>query len=826
MRKIGLLLLFVLSVGSIIAQDLSKLTPEQLALYKKYTSGNTSTKNAMISDTVPERTMSPESKQGYPVDETNQKYKTDETNQKYNADETNQKSLIDYIKFKTAKPKLKVFGSEIFSKQNLTFEPRLNIPTPPYYILGTYDEMNVDISGNYDVNYKVKVNPDGTVRIPNLGPIKVSGLTIEDASRLIKNQVSKIYAGVSSGATRVNVSLGNIRSIRVTVIGEAFRPGSYTVPSLATAFNALYACGGPGEFGSMRDIKVIRHGKMIADIDVYNFLLDGSLKNNVALQDEDVIKVEPTRLRISIEGAVKHGGIFEALDGETLQQLVRFTGGFADNAYKGRITVFRLTEKEKTVVDVIENEIPTFKLKSGDSCSVSTTFDKYDNRVDIKGSVYRPGAYALEPGLTVKKLIEKAAGVKEEAYLNMAYITRKKENQIPEIIGFNLGEVLNGNAPDVLLQKDDSVAIRSLFEYREGQSVTITGEVKMPGVYPLIQNITLKDLIFKARGFTELASTDSIELIRPIKNQDSLLVSNRKSFVLKFALDKDLNFKKGMGDILLENGDQVVVRSISGFEGLRMVTVDGEVIHPGSYNITSKSERISDVIRRAGGFTHYAYPLGAYLIRTEKLNAVEQKLNKIIEENSKEQLGDKANKNVDVKMLKETGTNSIQNLDSLKKNLSGANSVKKIFTQEGIVGINLTEIMNNPGGKYDLILEEGDIINVPRELQTVRVLGKVLFPTYVYYDQNLKFKDYISNAGGFSQNANRSKAFVIYPNGTAKSTRNVLGILVYPNVKPGSRIVIPEIPIELKNNLTPGEIISIMSSVSSVAALIYSVVRK
>ena len=727
----------------------------------------------------------------------------------------------------TTKPT--VFGSYLFSSQNLTFEPKLNIATPPSYILGTYDELIIDISGLYDVNYKLKVSPEGLIRIPNVSPIKVAGLSISSATKTIKNAISKFYSGVSTGETNVNISLGSIRSIRVTVVGEAVRPGTYTLPSLATAFNALYACGGPNDIGTMRNVRVIRAGKVVAKLDVYRFLVDGLLIDNIALQDEDIISIDPYKVRVTINGAVKHSGIFEGLQGETLQNIVRYAGGYSDNAYKDKLTAYRLTGKEKTVIDVTEKQITNFAVKSGDSILVSSTLNRFNNRVDIKGSVFRPGVYALEPGLTVKQLIAKAAGVKEDAYLNMAYITRKKENQIPQIIGFNLGEVLNGTSTDILLQKDDQLEIKSLFEFREGQSVSILGAVKSPGTFPLIENITLKDLIFKAKGFTEMASTDSVELVRIIKDQATLLNTNQKTTVQKFALDKDLNFKSGSGDILLENGDQVIVRAISGYEGIRMVRVEGEVFHPGSYNIKNKAERISDVVKRAGGFTKYAYPVGAFLIRSESTNAIEQKLNKIMQENSKNQLENQANKTLDASMLKAAGATTVQGytaMDSIQKKLSGSDVVLKIFNPEGVVGLNLNEIMIHPGGKFDLKLEEGDIIYIPRELQTVRVLGQVLFPTIVRYDNTMCLSDYVNNSGGFSINANKSKVFVLYANGTAKSTKSFLGIRTYPKIDPGARIVVPEKPIEIQTKLSTAETVAILTSISSVVALMYSILKK
>lgn len=794
MNRFRLLFISLLVAGSLIAQDLSKLTPEQIEMYKKYISGSSITKTASANENSYEKRI-----------------------------------VVDSIDNDIDINKSGIFGSQLFTKKNLTFEPNLNIPTPQNYILGANDELNVDISGLYDASYKLKVSADGTIRIPSVGIIKVGRTSIASATRNIKSQIAKVYMGVGSGETHVNVTLGNIRSIRVTIIGEAVRPGTYTLPSLATAFNALYVCGGPNEVGSMRLIKVIRAGKTIANIDIYNFITKGVLEGDVVLQDDDIIKIEPYGIRTTIFGGVKHTGKFEVLPQETVEELINYAGGFADDAFTGKITVMRLTAKEKTVVDVDEKLFPSFYLKSGDSIFIWNKYQKYDNRVDIRGSVYRPGAYALENGLTLTQLIAKADGVKEDAYLNVATLTRKKENRIPEIIGFNLGDVLSGKVPDILLQKDDRIDIGSLFEYREGESVSVWGAVKSPGNFPLIENITLKDLIFRAKGFTEMALTDSVELIRIQKNPDSLMLTNRKSTVMKFSLDKDLNFKEGSTNVLLENGDQIIVRTISGYEPIRMVRVDGEVLYPGNYNIINKAERISDVLKRAGGINAYANSRDAFLIRTERTNPIERRLNLILSENIKNQLESQAGNKIDATTLKSAGINSPEKLlafDSIQSKLTGGTMVGEVFNPEGIVGIDLSEILKDQGSINDLILEDGDIIYIPREVQTVRVVGQVLFPTLIRYDNGASLSDYINNAGGFSERANKKKIFVLYANGTAQSTKSFLGIRSYPPVKPGSRIIIPEKPLEIKNRLSAGEMVSILTSVTSVTALVYSILKK
>lgn len=801
--KLKILLFSLFTVVTLFAQDLSKidlskLTPEQVEMYKKYMASKSAATGVATQA-------------------------NDAGNQ-----ENRKVATTDSVKITpAAKINGNFFGSYLFNTQNLTFEPKLNIPTPANYVLGAYDELIVDISGLYEANYKLKVSPEGTIRIPNIGPVKVAGKTVEESSRSIRNEVSRVYQGVGSGETRVNITLGNIRSISVSIIGEVVRPGTYTLPSLATAFNALYACGGPSETGSMRQVNVIRNGKKIATIDVYRFLTDGVLQNNVLLHDGDVIKVDAYKIRVNLRGAVKQPSRFEGVEGETLGDLIRYSGGFADDAYTQVATVVRISDNQKKVIDVLQQDYKNFKIKSGDDFYISANTDKFKNRVEIAGSVNRPGMYALETSATVRQLLENAAGLKEDAFLNMAIITRKRDNQIPELINFNLGDVISGKKPDVQLQRDDKVEIKSLFEYREGYKVSIAGEVKSPGTYPLIENLTLIDLILKARGFTEAAATDSIELIRIIKDKNQLLAGNVKTIVRKFKIDKMLDMNSSDGKIVLENGDQVVVRRITGFEPIRMVKVDGEVLRPGDYNITSKTEYLSDLIKRAGGFTQYAYPAGAFLIRNLKLDNSQLKLNNFLSETAKSQIQKSTSSEIDANLLQQVGLNSIKGvaaLDSLQEKLNGTDIVNEIEKSEGLVGIDLSQIMRNPRGKNDLILEEGDVIYIPRELQTVRVMGEVFFPTYVRYDRTSCLKDYLNSAGGTSNKALKSKIFVLYPNGTSKSTRSFLFLRFYPRVLPGSQILVPQKQIDIRQKMTTGETISVLSSVTSVAALVYSLV--
>lgn len=834
MNKIVLTLIASFFLSSLVAQSFNNLTPEQLEMYQKYKSQNNNTTNSnqyeeenvdrsMSENPDQERKNKKISKDNYNVGlkQLEEEEVSDTLNTEAYYDEKGNR--INPFKKKKLPIPLEIFGTHIFKTQNLTFEPKLNIPTPPKYILGASDEVIIDISGIYEAHYRLKVTPEGYIRIPAVGMVKVGGLTMENATNGLKSRFSKIYSGVQSGDTHVSVSLGNIRSIRISVVGEAVRPGSYTLPSLATAFNALYACGGPGKMGSMRTIKVIRNGKTVGTIDLYQFLINGSLKEDISLQDEDVVLVEPYKKRITIDGEVKHPAIFEGLEGETLKDLISFAGGFTEKASKTIITAYRNENQSKTVVNVYENQIDGFELQSGDSYLVSPTYNVFKNRVDITGSIFRPGAYALEPDLTIKKLIAKADGVKEDAFLNMAFIIRRKENTIPEIIGFNLGSILKDLSPDIALEKNDSVRINSLTDYREEETVSIWGAVQMPGVYRLKESSTVKDLVFKAKGFTEVAATDSIELIRIIKDPKTLLETNRRTIVMKFPMNKQLDLKIGDGDLRLENGDQVIVRSISGFESIRMVKVDGEVIHPGTYNINSKTERISDLLMRSGGLTKYAYPAGACLIRYEKSSGVESILKKKMVDNAKRQLKESSSNKIDAKLLQESGVNNLKNV---KEELTDTKSAEELLDTEGVVGIDLAQIIKNPGSRQDFFLEEGDVLYIPRELQTVRVLGEVLLPTYIGYSKGLTLRDYVSGAGGFSDNAQKNKTFVLYANGSAKSSNSFLGFRKYPPILPGSHIVVPEKPTEIRSKMTTAESVSILGSLATVAALIFSVIQK
>ena len=607
-----------------------------------------------------------------------------------------------------------IFGSALFNKSNLTFEPNLRLPTPENYQLGPDDELIIDVYGYSENTVRTVVTPEGFIRIAGVGQIQVNGLTIDQAKKIITGRLATIYTTIRSGETSVSITLGNIRSIKVLLVGEVFRPGTYTLPSVASVFNALNAAGGPNRNGSFRKIQVIRNNATVAAVDVYDFLVSGNLKSNVRLQDQDIIKVEPYQKRIEIEGEVKQAGYFEAIGDEKLSDLITFAGGFTTNAYKDRITVFRNTDKDKSVDDVPASSFESFTLRDGDLFSVGKLLDRFTNRVQIDGAVFRPGTYALSPGLTLKGLIEKADGPREDAFPHRGTIVREKEDLTTEALSFNLAKLLNGAEEDIVLKKEDKIFIASKVTMQEKHEVEIYGEIKNPGTYPYHENMTIKDLIFISGGFKDRAEISNVEVSRLIVDPDELKNGDRTTEPFVFPIDKDLNFDAQDSEFLLMPYDQIVIRPISGYSEPKSVMVEGEVLYPGNYTITSKRERISDIVKRAGGFNRYAYIEGAYLIRTTQTTLADEQLQQELFE-------------------------GLASGDTLMQS-------EKFFNSKGVVGIRLEKIMEKPGSKWDLVVQEGDLIHVPGSMQTVQVTGEVLMPAHVRFDRSHSFFDYIDNA--------------------------------------------------------------------------------
>lgn len=690
----------------------------------------------------------------------------------------------------------KVFGTEIFKNVAMSFEPNLRLATPQDYVLGPDDEVLIDINGLSEASYKLNVSPEGTIRIPLVGVVNVSGLTIAEARRVIKNRMTTVYKGLAAGNTSVSINLGNIRSITVHVIGEVAYPGSYTIPSLATVFNALYQSGGPKETGSFREIQVIRNNSVLRTVDLYDFLVQGK-QHDLRLQDQDVIKVLPYRNRVTLTGEVKTPAIFEMKSGETLQDLITFAGGFTEKAYRESITGYRNTLKEKSVVSVPNADFGAFRTEPGDEYTVGKLLNRFVNRVQITGAVYRPGVYALKEGMKAADLIRIAEGLKEEAFANNAVIFRKDKANLPQVSNFSPKDVLNGQN-DILLQREDSIYIGSVLDMKEHDFVYISGEVMKPAKYPFGEGMTLKDLVLLANGFSKWANVGEIEVYRQITDVKTLNENVTKAESFKIKMASDLSLEEA-SKFLLQREDRVMVRAIFGADDLKEVRIEGEVINPGNYVLKSKKQRISDLVNAAGGFSAYAYPEGAFLIRKRDKTSVELKA---VEE---------VNRNVALKV---------------KKGVTAKDSIQAQKTQpieSDMVDIRLEKIMQHPGSKYDILLDSGDVLSVPRLLETVGVTGEVLRNGSVRYQSGRSLKYYIANAGGFSPNSLPGKTYVVYPNGAVDVTSHFLGFRCYPKVKPGAQIVVPLKPE--KKGMSTIETIGITSSIVSMAALIITLIK-
>jgi protein involved in polysaccharide export with SLBB domain len=509
--------------------------------------------------------------------------------------------------------KSKIFGKELFANASTTFEPNLKLATPINYIVGTSDQLLIDIYGYSEVSYNLTVSPEGTINVPYAGIVQVGGLTIEAATARIRSKLSPIYSGLKSGNTKLSVTLGNIRSIKVILNGEVMKPGTYTLPSLATAFTALYSSGGPTDNGSFRNIEIIRNGKKIATLDVYDFILNGDLKGNIGLRDQDIINIPTYQKRVEIVGEVKRPAIFEMKPNEDLSKLLEFAGGFTENAYKARIKVLKNTDTERKIEDVTANEFATYLPKSGDKYFVNEILDRFKNRVTIEGAVFRPGQYELDSTSTVKSLIKKAEGLKEDAFKNRAYITRLTNDLNTELISFDVAKVLNGQVADIPLKREDVISISSIFDLKEVYTVKIFGEVARPDNYPFSENMSLQELILKAGGFKEAASFQRIEISRRIKNSDVTSRSAKTAEVFQMNVDKNLGIESAK--FILQPFDIITVRSSPSYEIQKQVKIDGEVLYPGYYTMSKKDERLSDLIKRAGGLTALAYLDGASLKR-------------------------------------------------------------------------------------------------------------------------------------------------------------------------------------------------------------------
>ena len=656
----------------------------------------------------------------------------------------------------------KVFGAELFQEASPIFAPNLSIATPLNYRVGPGDELLLEVFGTNVFSQKAQVSREGFVNVRYAGLVNVNGITIEEVANLLKSRLSKYLPSLTSGGSRLQVNLGNIRSINVSVVGAVKKPGTLTLPSLATLFNALYATGGPLENGSFRNIELIRGNKKIITADLYDYLMRGDQSSNIFLQDNDLIRVPFTEHQIQVAGLLNREGIYELKPTETFANALQYAGGFKAGAYQGRVTGTRLGKLAKEIIDIPATQFSAFALQNGDSLYVDSLVNKYLNRITIKGAVFKPGVYAWQKGQQLADVIEKAAGLKEEAFLGRATILRTYESQEKENISVDLKAVLKGALKFELLN-EDQITIYSSYELKDRFTVSISGEIRNPGSYPFADSITLQQLILLAGGFTDRAIPTSIEVARQKKQVDITQLGASSSELIQVSLSTDLT--KVGADFYLQPNDIILVKTDPTKKPQITVRVSGQVLFPGTYTLESQQDRLSALITRAGGLLPNADKIGIKLIRKTNL-ADTADLNKIIKKQS----------------------NSTQ--DSV---LAKQQDPSNALSNEIAVAWNDNKSDYNP--QRDIILEAGDEIVIPQLRNTITLTGEVLKPVSVQYLQNKSFKYYISSAGGFSAKAKKGKSFVVYSNGRSKKAGSFLGLFrTYPKILPGSTVVVPAKP--------------------------------
>ena len=722
-----------------------------------------------------------------------------------------------------------VYGYEIFRGNTfLSFQSNLNIPTPSDYVLGPGDKLFIDIYGQSENYYQAEVSPDGDLILENFGPINVSGMTVEKANIRLVNKLKKVYTGLSSKKTFVNISVGIPRAVRVNIVGEVNLPGTYNFSAFNTVYNAIYVAGGITENATLRNVKLFRNNKLVNTIDIYNFLNKGDQSSNVRLENNDLIVVGPYTNRVSIFGGVKTPGKFEMKNGETVADLINYAGGFSEDSYSKSLRITRVFDDQYKIVDVNSDQFEFFQLKSGDKIEIDKVIEKYDNRLILKGSVYRPGIFALTNGMTVKDLIEKGEGLKPDTYMDRSFITRTNEDFSTTNISFDLEKQLNSLEDPIILNKDDVLNILSINDLKDDNYIEISGEISKPGIYPYSNNLTLNDLILLAGGVRKNATLASIEVSRANKSDE-----NQTAQIFNLSLG-DL---KSESNFDLEPFDNVIIRKNPEIDIKRFARIEGEVKYPGEYAISSKKERISDLINRSGGPNEYAYYKGATLIRktefAEESSLIENEIKDLTR--LKEKILTNLNLTESEKLLvsridsdieklnKENSTN--QDFSSFVKKERISEIVKRNAMDGDIplaksesIGINLDQILKNPGLKSDLLIEDGDIIIIPKKLETVRLRGELLYPTTVRHSPSRGLKYYINSAGGFDLKAKRSSTYVVYSNGDVARTKKFLFFNLYPKAEPGCEVIVPK-----KSDKNPLAVSQILNFTTGLAALILAI---
>ena len=686
----------------------------------------------------------------------------------------------DLEKEKEKEPKRKIFGHDIFNKKDLTFESSMNLATPQNYRLGPGDEVNIDIWGASQESITETISPDGYVTIEDIGLIQLGGLSVSQAKAKLKNVLGPRFQG-----SHIELTVGQTRTITISVMGEVKMPGTYTMSAFATVYNALYMAGGPNEIGTLRNVKVYRNGRLLSNVDVYDFLLNGKLTGDVRLQDNDIVTVGPYEALVNIAGKIKRPMFYEMKKTESAATLLRYAGGFTGDAYTKAIRIHRKAGQMYSVFNVGEFDLNDFKLMDEDSVSVDSTLNRYQNTVEVKGAVFRPGMYQVGGQIcTVKALIEAADGLTENAIGQHAVMHRMKKDRTLEVKSIDLLGILEGNVPDIELKNEDVIFVGSREEEKEDQTITIHGEVNYPGIYKFASNETVEDLVLQAGGLTNAASLAKVDVSRRIIEPNATEAGDTLAFTYSFALNPDFTIPQGEAPFTLQPFDEVYIRRSPNYNEQQNVTIEGEVQFQGNYTLTSSSQRLSEIIKQAGGLTKRAYPEGAKLLR--QMTPEERELMET--------------------MLRTAQRNSGN--DSI--------DVKKLLTLTTFpVAIELDKAMANPGSDDDPYLREGDRIVVPRYTSTVSINGEVLYPNTVRYKAGEKADYYIDLAGGVSSSGKRSQTIIIYMNGmVAKADRK-------HKPRPGCQIVVPTKARRRGLGLT--EWLSIGTSTASIATMIATI---
>lgn len=690
----------------------------------------------------------------------------------------------------TTKSNNKIFGYDFFSNSNISFEPNLSLATPKNYQVGPKDELIISIWGAAENNYTVKVNPDGSIRIPNVGPVFISGMPIELASKKITSALKRIYGGISLNESSpykvfVDVSLSNVRRVKIDIIGEVKAPATYSLSALSTVINALYAAGGPNVNGTFRNVLHTRNGKVIGNLDIYEYLLTGRLEGNNTLEDQDVIIVRPFKKRVEIKGQVKRQGKYEMTDDETFENLLEYAGGFTSRAHKEIISIQRIEDGQLAIKDITLKD-QRVSLKDGDEISVSGVINVFKNRISIGGAVNKPGNYELETGMSLSDLIIKAFGITDDAFLDRGILYRISNDGVTRITKpFSVRKVLDGEK-DILLENNDRITIFRKGDLSDLQSISISGAVNNATRVPYADSLSIKDVITIAGGFKRGADPRVIDVMRVLVDDDYETESER----LSTSLNSSFEVSPEDDSFYLMPYDKVSVRYLKGYDGFKSVRVQGEVKHPGGYSIENKNDRVSDLIQSAGGLSPYAYPEGATLQRNLRKNKLEQQ-------------------SATIKNL--TLADSIVNRDPAVSRVS--------------IGLDLVKILNNgEGSKYDLILQDDDVLTIPTKKETVQTKGQVLAPSIVRYDKSLSLKDYINYSGGFTTTAKRGKAYVVYSNGKVKATKKFLFFRKYPKLEPGAVILVPQ-KLDQSERLTLQETIGLTTGLGTLAIIIDRISR-